>query len=140
MAKAEFAAPYTFAFAGAFLMTAALAFLMEHGFANLGATDELLIMMVLGTLWALLGAGFYSLGCAWGGVSRPRRVSWALAWGAAIALGFLFYAAIDRAVPQPTNLEEAKEQYTRGTIGLAYTVFATVVAGLISAWISKRAR
>ena len=140
MAKAEFTAPHTFAFAGAYLMTVAVAFLVAHGSADFGAADQTLIVIVLGTLWALMEAAFYSLGCAWGGVSRPHRVSWASACGAAIALGFLIYAAIDRAVPPPANLEEAKEQYTRGTIGVAYTVFAPVVAGLISAWISKRAR
>lgn len=140
MAKAEFAAPHTFAFAGAYLMTVGAALLVERGFAGIGAAGEFLIMTVLGTLWALLAAALFSLGCAWGGFPRPKKVGWACAWGAAIALGFLIYAAIDRASPPPTNLEQAKEQYSRGTMGVAYTLLAPVLAGLITAWISKRAR
>ena len=140
MAKAEFVAPHTFAFAGGYFVTLALANLVNHGFANLGAVDELLIVAVLGVFLSLLEASFYSLGCAWGGVSRPYRVSWALACGVVIALGLLMYAAIDRPVPAPANLDEAKEQYTRGTMRVAYGFLAPVFAGLMSAWVSKRAR
>ena len=140
MAKAEFAAPHTFAFAGAYFVILALANLVSHGFANLGAVDEVLIVAVLAVFLSLLEAAFYSLGCAWGGASRPHKVSWALACGAAIALGFLIYAAIDRPVRPPANLDEAKEQYTRGTMRVAYAFLAPVLAGLISAWFSKRVR
>src|SRR5262245_4781266 len=87
MVKAEFAAPHTFAFAGAVLLTVVAAFLVQHGVSRLGAVDEALIVGVLVVLWTLIEGALFSLGCAWGGVSRPRKVAWAFGCGVAFAAG-----------------------------------------------------
>jgi hypothetical protein len=140
MPKAELWAAHTPAFAGAFLMTAAAAFCLKHGPPDLSFTPEVLIVTGLGILWALLEAALYALGCAWGGVSRPRRTIWAFACGVLTAVGFFSYAATESAFPPPTDMNEAQQQYTRGSIGVLYTILVPVAAGLISAWFSKRAR
>ena len=140
MAKAEFIAPHTFAFAGGVLLTAGTLFGATKGMPSLAEPVEALIGLGGGVLWALLLAGFYSLGCAWGGVSRPRRTAWAFACGVVVAVGFLLYTWGSRPYPPPTTLEEAKQEYTRGTIGVAYTFLAPIFAGLICGWISRRSR
>ena len=138
--RAEFHAAHTYAFAAGFLITLAVSIGVKHGPPSFSITAEDLIETSLGILFALLEAALYSLGCAWGGVSRPHRISWALACGIATAAGFLLYGAYDHSFPPPTNLEEAKQQYTRGTMAVAYVFLAPVVAGLACAALSKRAR
>jgi len=113
---------------------------VKHGPPALRVTPEALVAIILGILFALLEAALFSLGCAWGGVPRPRRTSWALMCGIVAAAGFLLYGAYDRSFPPPTDLEAAKQQYTRGTIAVAYVFLAPVVAGLACASLSKRAR
>ena len=140
MAKAEFHAAHTYWFAAGFLITLVVSIWVKHGLPDSVALAEGIIAIALGVLFALLEAALYSLGCAWGGVSRPHRTFWALACGILTAVGFLLYGAYDHSFPPPTNLEEAKQQYTRGTIAVAYVFLAPVVAGLVFGWLSKRAR
>jgi hypothetical protein len=140
VAQAEIRAPHTVAFAAGYFMTVATVSWLTPGAPDSGNNIESLIVTGVALLWALMEAALYSLGCAWGGVSRPRKTSWALACGVLVALGFLSYAAIDGSIPPSTGLEGAKQQYTRGIIGVAYTFLAPTLAGLICAWISRRAR
>ena len=137
--KAEFWAPHTFAFAGAVLLTVVAAYLAKHGLSRLGAADEALIVSTLVLLWTLAEGALYSLGCAWGGVSRPRKAAWAFACGVAFAAGLMLYAELDRPAGPPTTLEEAKQEYTRGALGVAYAFLAPVLAGLVCGWITRRA-
>jgi len=140
MAKAEFLAPHTFAFAGGVVVAAGVLFAVTKGMPGLAEPGEALIGVVGGALWALMLAAFYSLGCAWAGAARPRNTTWAFACGIVVAVGFLAYTWSSHPYPPPTTLAEARQEYTRGTIGVAYTFLAPVFAGLICGWISRRSR
>ena len=140
MAKAEFVAPHTAWFAAGVLVTAAALFVVTKGLPSLANPVEALIGVTFGVLWALMLAAFYALGCSWAGVRRPRKAAWAFACGVVVAIGFLAYAWTSRPNPPPTSLEEAKQEYTRGAIGVAYTFLAPILAGLICGWITRRSR
>jgi hypothetical protein len=142
MAKAVFLAGHTFSFAAGILLAAVVTFLLRPDSPTNQGADAIAIMIIalFAYLFALMEAALFSLGCAWGGVPRLPKPRWALLAGIAVGAGFVVYGVLMRAIPAPVDLESHKQQGIYGAIAVVYSILAPIIAGLLCAWVSRRAR
>jgi hypothetical protein len=142
MARAVFFARHTFAFAAGILLAAVVTYFLRPDPPTHQEADAIAIMIIalLGILFALFEAALFSLGCAWGGVPRLPKPGWALVAGIAIGAGFVAYEAVMRTIPAPVDLETHKQHGLYGMVRVVYALMAPIIAGLLCAWAGRRAR
>jgi len=140
MAKAVFIASHTLSFAAGIIFVAALMFILPFD-RKINENDAgMLILLIMILLCALIEAGLFSLGCAWGGVERLPKPGWAFVAGVIIALGFIALQMMINTIPAPTDLESHKRKGLYAMMGTMFVFFAPVASGLICAWTWKRIR
>ena len=140
MAKAIFIAPHTLAFAGGILVVAAVMFALPIGRQINPEQAGTAIMAAMILLCALMEAALFSLGCAWGGEARLTRPRPAFVAGVVAAIGFVALQGLMGTTPAPMDMEGHKRQGLYAMLGTTYVFLAPVMAGILCAWICKRAR
>jgi len=139
MAKAVFIAPHTFGYATGIILVAAGSFFLPHHRPTQEA-DAIVIMALLIMFFALMQAALFSLGCAWGGVPSLPKPGWALVTGIVTGAGYVAHVALMDAIPAPMDPQSHKQLDLYRILGTAYIFMAPIIAGLLCAWIAKRAR
>ena len=139
MAKAVFIAPHTLGYTAGFLAVGAVMLFWSHD----GTGDRATIPAARGIAMIFLGlmeAALFSLGCAWAGVQRLPRLTWAFAAGVATAVGLFALGILSDTLPPFTDLQSFEQRGYCSAISTAYVLLAPAIAGLLSAWLWKRTR
>jgi len=89
---------------------------------------------------SLMGAALFSLGSAWAGVERLPGLTWAFAAGVATGIGLVTLKILSDTSSLSTALQSFERRGYYSAIGIAYFLLAPTIAGLLSAWLGKRAR
>lgn len=138
MGKAVFITPHTIYFAAGIILVAAIMFILplDRNVTPGDASMSIIAIMVL--LCALFEAALFSLGCAWGGVTRLPRPGWAFIAGVLIALGFVALQMLMSTIPAPVDLESHKRQGLYTMMRTMFVLVAPIISGLLCAWTWRR--
>ena len=140
MAKAVFIAPHTLGYIAGFLAVGMVMLFWSHGGPSDTAAQETAGRGIASILLGLMEAALFSLGCAWAGVQRLPRLTWAFAAGVATGVGLFALKILSDAVPPPAGLQGFEQRGYYSAISTAYLFLAPAIAGLLSAWLWKRTR